>query len=461
MRHRSWKFWILFWSISALLLSGWFCFLEIRNGHWKLFDAPARVFPVSTETRNDMRALLSVADFVFKKDDVTRTYLILFQNNYELRPGGGFIGSFGIVKIRNGELLDFAVHDTGNFDGRIPSTMPPPYPMKELLHVDSWKLRDSNYSPDFPTNARQAETFYRMGGGGESFDGIIGITTDVLVSFLGVTGPVEVPGYPGAYGGDDAVWNLEYQVEKGFIDQGIGRGDRKSMMSLLGLQVIDRLKSLSLTDRYRLFETALADLHAKDIQLFFDDADVTRKIRDAGWDGSIDQARTNDTLLAVDANLGAWKSDYFVKRSYEYTVDFSGEKPRARFAITYRHTATEKDWRVSNYQSFFRLYVPKGSWLVSTEGLSSSPVFGEELGRKTFGGIVNVPLGSEKTIAFDYTLPESVSSAFYELDIEKQPGLHRIPVSVTVIRKDGSKVQKQFVLNRRTIISASGELSEP
>ena len=461
MKHRSWKFWILFWFVSALLLSAWFCFLEIRNGHWKLFDAPARVLPVSTETRNDMRALLSIADFVLKKDDVTRTYLVLFQNNYELRPGGGFIGSFGIVKIRNGELLDFAVHDTGNFDGRIPSTVLPPYPMKELLRIDSWKLRDSNYSPDFPTNARQAETFYKMGEGSESFDGIVGITTDVLVSFLGVTGPVEVPGYPGTYGGESAVWDLEYQVEKGFIDQGIERGDRKSMMNLLGQQVLDRLKSLSLTDRYRLFEVALADLHAKDIQLFFDDADVTRKIQDAGWDGSIDQGWKNDAFLAVDANLGAWKSDYFVKRSYAYTVDFSGEKPQARFAITYNHTATEKDWRVNNYQSFLRLYVPEGSWLVSTEGLSGNSVFGEELGRKTFGGIVNVPLGDEKTVVFNYVLPETVQPTFYELDIEKQPGLHRIPVSVTIIKKDGSKVQKQFVLNRNVRISASGELSEP
>lgn len=407
-----------------------------------------------------MRALLSIADFVLKKDDVMRTYLVLFQNNYEIRPGGGFIGSFGIVKIRNGELLDFAVHDTGNFDGRIPNTVSPPYPMNELLRIDSWKLRDSNYSPDFPTNARQAEMFYEMGEGGESFDGVVGITTDVLISFLGVTGPVEVPGYPGTYGGESAVWDLEYQVEKGFLDQGIERGDRKSMMNLLGLQVLDRLKSLSLADRYRLFEVTLADLHAKDIQLFFDDENVSSKIHDAGWDGLIDQTWKGDAFLAVDANLGAWKSDYFVKRSYEYTVDFSKEKPEARFAITYNHTATEKDWRVNNYQSFFRLYAPKGSWLVSSEGFASNPTFDEELGRKTFGAIVQVPLGTEKTVSFTYTLPDTISSAFYELDVEKQPGLHRIPVSVTVIKKDGSKIHKEFVLDRHIHLSATGDIVE-
>lgn len=460
IKRYSWKFWIFFWTISGIFLAGWFLFWEIRNGHWKLFDAPTSLLPVGEERRMDMRALLSVADFVLKKDDAVRTYLILFQNNYELRPGGGFIGSFGILKIKNGEILEFAVHDTGNFDGRIPGTISPPYPMKDLLRIDSWKLRDSNYSPDFPINARQAETFYRMGEGGEQFDGIIGITTDVLVSFLSVTGPVSVPGYPGTYGGKSAVWDLEYQVERGFLEQGIDRGDRKSMMNLLGEQVLDRVKSLSLADRYRLFEVMLADLHEKDIQLFFDDAGVTQKIQEAGWDGAVDQEWKNDAFLAVDANLGAWKSDYFVKRSYDYTVDFSGEKPSARFAITYTHTATEKDWRTNTYQSFFRLYVPAGSWLTSTEGLPGEPIFGEEAGKRTFGGIVHVPLGGEKTAVFHYTLPDSIQSAFYELKIEKQPGLHDVPVSVTIIKKDKSKVTKQFVLNRDVILTSLGKIEE-
>ncbi|QQS20489.1 MAG: DUF4012 domain-containing protein [Candidatus Moraniibacteriota bacterium] len=455
---RSRKFWILFWGCSALLLSLWFLFLEVRNGNLKWFDAPVRALPLAEETRNDMRALLSVADFVLKKDGITRTYLVLFQNNYELRPGGGFIGSFGIVKIRNGELLDFSVHDTGNFDGRIPSTVEPPYPMREMLHVDSWKLRDSNFSPDFPTNARQAEIFYRMGNGEETFDGVIGITTDVLVSFLSVTGPVEVPGYPGTYGGESAVWDLEYQVEVGFLEQGIERGERKSMMNELGFQILNEVKTLDMSGRWKLIEVILRDLHAKDIQVAFDDPGVSNKIREAGWDGSVLHNWKGDALLAVDANLGAWKSDYFVKRSYEYVLDFSKEKPTATFSVTYLHTAEKKDWRTGNYQSFFRLYVPKGSWLVSSEGFVSEPVFGEEVGRETFGARVFVPMGSEKTVSYTYTLPSSITPDFYELLIEKQPGVHDIPMSVTLLRKGGSMLKKDFVLDRDVTMDARGEV---
>ena len=66
-----------------MLLTGWFVFLEIRNGHWSFFRGAVSALPVSEERREDMKTLLSVADTVLKKDDVERIYLILFQNNYQ------------------------------------------------------------------------------------------------------------------------------------------------------------------------------------------------------------------------------------------------------------------------------------------------------------------------------------------------------------------------------------------
>lgn len=456
-KHYSWKFWIFFWSVSAVLLAGWFAFLEIRNGHWNFFRGAVNALPVSEERREDMKTLLSVADAVLKKDDVERTYLILFQNNYELRPGGGFIGSFGVLKIKNGDMTDFQVHDTGNFDGRIPSTVPPPYPMKETLRIDSWKFRDSNYSPDFSENAKQAIEFYKMGNGGERFDGVVGITANVLTSFLGVTGPVSVSGFPGTYGGDSAIWDLEYQVERGYIDQGIEKGERKSMMNLLGMSVLDKVRGLGVSEKYRLFETVLADLHQKDIQVMFTDDALMNAVRTAGWSGEVDQTWKNDFLLAVDANLGAWKSDYFVKRSYEYTLDMTGNVPHARFSVRYMHTAEAPDWRVKDYQSYLRLYVPKGSWLESSDGFATEPVFGETFGKKYFGAIVQVPVGTEKTVTFDYTIPSTIDPKLYELLIEKQAGIESIPVSITVLRKDEPAYRKEFVMSENTTLNPALE----
>jgi hypothetical protein len=301
------------------------------------------VVPVEEELQTDMRTLLGIADALSDTHGETKTYLILFQNNMELRPGGGYIGSFGILKIKDGQAVSLDVHDTVNFDGRIPDTVPAPYPMKETLGVKSLKLRDSNHSPDFATNAKAAEDFYHMGDGQEQFDGVIGITTHVLESVLAVTGPVEVPGYEGSFGKENAVLDLEYQVKQKYYKEGISFGDRKSVMGELSAQILKKVKVLSVSEKYKLFQTILSDLHAKDIQVVFKDKSLQSQIVQAGWDGNVDVAWDKDYIFLVDSNANAFKSDLYVERSYDYSVDLSQAEPHATLKVTYNHTAKEKE----------------------------------------------------------------------------------------------------------------------
>lgn len=454
MRHHSKKFWFIFVVIATLFLFGWFVFWEIRAHDLDTLKRLLGWLPVKQEMKTDLDTVISLGDALLDTDGKEKTFLILFQNNLELRPGGGFIGSFGILKVRDGGITHFAVHDTGNFDGRIPDTIAPPYPMKETLSIPSWKLRDSNYSPDFSENAKWAETFYHMGQGTEEFDGIVAVTANVLTSFLKVTGPVEIDGFPGTYGADNAIIDLEYQVEQGYIKQGIALGERKSVMGLLGLQVLERVKALPLSKKYELFQVMLEDLRQKDIQLSFKEQSLEDKVAAAHWDGRLDQTWSDDYLLVVDANLNAWKSDYFMKRSYHYNIDLSQEVPQATLAITYRHTALKKDWFVKDYQTFLRVYVPNDSYLASVTNATTEPVFGEFANKKYFGVLVQVPLGTEKTVTFRYALPKNIERTWYDLKIEKQPGLNDVPVTVTVIGVDGSEKEKTFVLNENTVLSA-------
>lgn len=453
MQKYSKGFWATFIVIALIFLSGWFVFWEVRTNGWEGFKRLLGFLPVKEETKTDLDTIISLADSLLHTDGKEKVFLILFQNNLELRPGGGFIGSFGILKVRDGNITHFLVHDTGNFDGRIPDTVMPPYPMKETLKIPSWKLRDSNYSPDFAENAKWAEDFYHMGQGQEQFDGIIAVTANVLTSFLGVIGPVELEGFPGTYGEDNAILDLEYQVEQGYLKQDIAFGERKSVMGILGLEILKRAKALSLAKKYELFQVILEDLHQKDVQLLFRDADLQEDVVAAGWDGRLDSTWKDDYLLLVDANLNSFKSDYFVKRSYQYTIDLSKEIPEATLAVTYRHTAKVKDWFTKDYQTFLRVYVPEGSFLTEATNTATPAVFGGLLNKKYFGVLVHVPLGTEKTVVFHYALPKEIERTWYDLKVEKQPGLNDVPVSVTVISADGSKETKEFTLNRNTILS--------
>jgi len=439
------KFWISFWGISILFLAAWSWYWNTRNSQVAetLLEKTISLIPAGEEQKKEWKAIAYFSENLLNSD-TERTFLILFQNNLEIRPGGGFIGSFGILKLKGGKVTAFQIHDTGNFDGRIPDTVEPPYPMQETLAIKSWKLRDSNYSPDFAVNARKAEEFYYMGQGGEKFDGVIGLTANVLTSFLKATGPIQLDNFPGTYSDGNGIIDLEYQVEKAYVEQGIAKGDRKSVINDLGNAILKKVFELDNLQKIELAKIILADLRQKDIQLYFADSGWQNRATEAGWAGLVDQNWSRDYFFAVDANLGAFKSDYFVDRAIDYTIDLSGDAPKAVLKITYKHNATEKDWMTKDYLTYLQVYAPKGAWLNNSQNFT--PRYSDDLDKKVFASIVKVPLGETKTVELDYTLPKEFALN-YDLKIQKQAGLNDIPVKVHLTNPDGTLKDYDLTLN--------------
>lgn len=446
------KFWFAFWLVATIFLAGWFLYWTTRNSQniAQTVSGVIDFLPIDSSQKKEYQALARIGNYFFNNDGEERTLLVLFQNNMEIRPGGGFIGAFGIVKINGGKITSLETHDLSNFDARIPDTVEPPYPMKETLNVKSWKLRDSNYSPDFSVNAEKAKEFYYMGQGQEKFDGVVGITTNVLTSILKITGPIQIEGYPGTYDSENAVLSLEYQVEKAFEEQGIERGDRKSVMTDLAKEVEKRVFSFSTSQRIELAKILLEDLNKKDIQMQFDNQELQSIVREANWTGSVDSAWNKDYLMTSDANLGAFKSDYYVKRSLSYDVDLTGEKPKVKLKITYNHTAKQKDWMTRNYLTYLRIYLPQGSEMISSNNFSDART-GEEFGRKYFGAIVTVPIADSKTVEMNYELPANFKND-YALKIQKQAGINDEQVNVRIKNKNGEIEESNLVLNNDLVI---------
>lgn len=438
------KFWFIFWTVSVLFLASFYYYLNFRGNF--VADVTS-VLPMSEK----YKSVATFIDYFSAKDDREKTFLVLFQNNLEIRPGGGFIGSFGILKIKNGNIADLQIHDSGIFDGRVPDGITPPYPIPETLRIKDWKLRDSNFSPDFAVNAQKAEEFYYLGKGEEKFDGVIGITTNVLISFLKAIGPIEIAGYPGTYADEGAIYDLEYQVEKAFEEQGIARADRKSVLNDLGEAILQKVAAFDMGQKIKLAEIIYDDLNKKDIQLFFTDPALNAQAQKAGWAGEVDQNWPSDYLMTADANFGAWKSDYYVRRFLDYTIDLSRDIPEVKLLVTYSHTAIKRDFMTKDYLTYLRVYVPEGSWLAENKNFTDTR-FGTELGKKYFGAIVRVPLGTSKTVELNYTLPKQIAEN-YNLKIQKQPGLNDIPVAVHVIDKSGQKKDYTYVMNSDIVLN--------
>lgn len=415
----------------------------------------AQLLPIQPDTKKELDVTNQLVSALTAKDGVTRNYLILLQNTAELRPGGGFLGQYANLKVKDGEIVSLIVEDANLLDQRITAKVTPPWPLTKIMQIRKWKFRDSNWSPDFPTNATKAQYFCRLGGcaGGSTFDGVFAVNSQVLDDLIGVTGPITVAGIE--YTSSNASSKLEEQVEKNYLGDDVPaelKQARKNIMKSLAAQLAKQL--VSLNNIPKLAELAQTEMRDKNIMLWFKDANLQSLVASVYWDGAVSQDWSGDYLMVVDANLGALKTDYYIKRSLDYTVDFTGEHPIATMKYTYNHTATHGDWRTSDYHTYSRTLTPKGSLFldrVLTGGVTTTQDFNKTI----FGYKVDVIIGDNQTIAIKYQLPDTIVFNNYELLIQKQSGVGNIPVSVHLIGPDGKTYDQTATLTKDLKLSFS------
>jgi len=160
------------------------------------------------------------------------------------------------------------------------------------------------------------------------------------------------------------------------LKQGIEKGERKSVMNELASAIMKKVFDLTNSQKLDLAKIILDDLNKKDIQLYFKNSELEKESQKAGWSGKIDDKWGKDYLAIIDANLGAFKSDYYMKRSFDYRIDLSGTEPKASLKVIYTHTGKVKDWMTRDYLSYLRVYVPRGTWLEDYSGSGEIALWG-------------------------------------------------------------------------------------
>jgi hypothetical protein len=363
-----------------------------------------------------------------------RTYLLLFINNTELRPAGGFIGSYAVVTVDKGRTTVHVIEGTESLDNNAPSTWKeePPAPIKKYLGIGNWFFRDSNWSPDFTVSAQQAIKAYKgeEGKNAESIDTVVAVTPTVLEKMLEITGPVTVN--KKTFHAETVTERLEYEVEYGFANNDVAFEDRKQILGPLMQEIMKKLRSEAFTN-YSSFVQVIAGLADQKHILFYSEDEGFQKKIDANlWAGRFVQT-DGDYLQWVDANLAALKTDHAIERNLLYSIRSQGNARIATANMHYKHTGVF-DWRTSRYLSYVRIFVPNGSTPISIRGVGKNNETigvekidtGVENGKKWFGAYVSIEPGSERNVSFEYYLPETVAGSemgdTYTLVVQKQAG---------------------------------------
>lgn len=363
-------------------------------------------------------------------------FLIILQNNDELRPTGGFIGVYGILESRNGEILSIDTDDSYHVD--MPASLSDkwkteaPAPLKKYLKVEKWYFRDSNWSPDWPTAAQDINDIFlgeraAIGTSTAPFTGIVAITPDLIGDLLNLVGPIVVRDQ--TYDATNFQPLLQYNVEVAYKDQDISSWDRKNIVDELMDELKSRLFKLSADKLGELIKIADNNIAEKNIQTYFLNSSWQGLAREMGLSGEMKNP-ASDYLMVVDANLGAFKSDAVIKKDLSYIVNQSASGLNAAIRLDYHHEGGF-DWRTTRYRSYTRVYAPLGSRLISLKGVNEatadiSVTDDPRLNKTIFGFFWTIEPGTSASAVLSYNLPDRINvqmkAGAYELLVQRQAG---------------------------------------
>ncbi len=388
---------------------------------------------------NSLKSFLNLAPSLYQilGKDSTKRYLVIFQNNAELRPTGGFMGSFALLDVDRGRITKIEVPAGGPYDlqGSLKASVLAPDPLR-LVNA-RWQFQDANWFPDFPTSAQKIIWFYNKAGG-PSVDGVIALNAPVLAKLVDAVGPIDMPAY-----GQTVTSDTVLKITQEIVESNTARASGKPKQFIADLlpKVLDKVMTSdrdTLLSAVSIFGDSLA---LKDIQIYMRDGDIQKKISEMNWSGELAPlpAKT-DFFELVRSNIAGQKTDAVIATTISHRSNIADDGTITdTVTITLNHNGKKNEpmTGVRNVE-YLRVYVPEGSELVSDSGDINAPSYklfdtppagcipdqtladvtgavfhdqttgvaiNNEFRRTVFGAWTQTDPGESSTITFVYNLP--------------------------------------------------------
>lgn len=435
--------------IETLLTAFGTALPHIDSGIATLEEVPERSIPEShratfAATLAEMRSLRDHAAAVTAASETVldllgaegkRRYLVLFQNDRELRPTGGFIGSYALMDIEDGRIVKTEIPAGGSYDLRGGLTERLAAPEQLRLVNTRWEFQDANWFADFPSSARTLTWFYEKSGG-PTVDGVVAVTSSFMEELLRVIGPVELDSYGKTITSENFFIETQKAVELEY-DRELNRP--KQIISDMAPLVLQRLVNLEGESLLPLVNAVSRGVDRKHIMVHFRDEEEQALASDFGWTGEMKALPDADFLAVVDTNIAGGKTDGVVHADIRHEMEVM-EDGSLVDTVTVRRTHHGKEGElftgIKNID-YMRVYVPHGSVLLSAEGFErpgdgyfleddgtlepavmldavegrrsvheeSGTTVTEESGFTVFGNWIQLEPGESRAVRLSYRLP--------------------------------------------------------
>ncbi|HWS49077.1 MAG TPA: DUF4012 domain-containing protein [Candidatus Methanoperedens sp.] len=399
---------------------------------------------------SDGKPILTKTSWLLGKDKV-RNYLVIFQNDGELRPSGGFWTAYTTIKVDKGKIIPGTSSNIYDLDDKISSTVLAPRLIKSYhINVPYLNLRDSNLSPDFPTDAQVfLDGYYKAMGKKTVFDAVVALDTNVLVDIVKVLGKLDTTvgtftadPDPRCSGCPKIIYDLEWIAgrPRNYIEK-----DRKGFLGPLMHALLANAMGSEKSKMAPLAQAFFNNIFQKHILFFFTDTEVQKAAELANIAGQIVQTDSNtDYFHLNDANFASAKSNIFITQKIKHEISKNNDNVEHKVTITYTNPAKASNCNLEKgdlclnaptYRNLFRFYLPLGSQLIKMTGSEVEVVKYEENNKQVFEGFYGnkYPLYamSNTKVSIQYTSPIKASKN-YNLYLQKQPGTKAVEYEVYV-----------------------------
>ncbi|KKU26474.1 MAG: hypothetical protein UX37_C0002G0040 [Microgenomates group bacterium GW2011_GWA2_46_16] len=393
-----------------------------------------------------------------------KKYLIMFQNDAELRATGGFLTAYATMKITKGKIEAGISQDIYTLDAGFKRKVPAPDPIKKYLPlVYTWNLRDMNLSPDFKSSMDTFTGYMNEVPGAPDFDALIAIDTQVPVRILEVLGPIGVPGYGGKFSAEidprcdcpQVIYELENIITRPTYEI---REGRKSILGPLMNSMLANMMGSPKSVWAEFFNIFTESIKQKHLLMYFRDSNKQNAVEVLGAGGRINDY-DGDYLHINDTNFAGAKSNMFVTQEVEQVVNVEEDgKITKKLILTYKNPRPGDNCNLEAgklclnglLRDWQRIYVPKGSILKSAKGFEVDMTTTEDLGKTVFEGFFTLAPQSVKKLEIEYEVPAGLVSGDYRLLIQKQPGTKEIKHALTL---NGAKPKVYNINSDQEIIS--------
>lgn len=365
-------------------------------------------------------------------------FVLISQNNAELRPVGGFSGTYGLVGIGpDGFQLE-------KYQGiyRLPDAKVKLAPPEGATMTKRLQFRDANWWIDLPTSAQVMLQLWDSSQQ-PKVDGIIAIDVVTLRELLTVFGPVTLPGTNEVLDKNNATKRLTEFIEFDRADYGkVAKAEALVPMVESMIKKIETVQTSQLKPLLQVMSDLAAEKH---IQLYASDQVAQSAIVDLGIGGAIAPPHdTTDLVVASNAVVCATKTNLGVSKMWDYSVALNADgSATSKLALGFTKTAElYEGLHIQYFCDYLRVYRGPGTTLTDAAA-SGGFVDRPEDGRPVFAQYFRLQPGAKVTQHLDTTIAKAMTiaadgqSAHYRLLLVHQADLADTALTLNVAAPSG------------------------